>query len=155
MNKRLLLFTGLFFVIDLITKSVIEYSLKLSESIVIFKSFFSLTKVHNTGASFGFLSGNNLLLIIIGIIVLLMIITIQKDFIINIRNILAFSMIYAGILGNILNRIIYGYVIDMFDFKMFGYNYPVFNFADVFIVLGIILLMIAIIKKEDSNESSS
>ena len=79
----------------------------------------------------------------------------QKSFKENIRNIMAFSLLYGGILGNLINRITYGYVIDFFDFLIFNYNYPVFNFADIFIVCGIILLVVAIFKKEDLHGYNS
>ena len=56
---------------------------------------------------------------------------------------------FLGIIGNLLNRLIYGYVIDFLDFKIFNYDFPVFNCADIAIVLGIFLIIIAIWKKED------
>ena len=57
-------------------------------------------------------------------------------------------MIVGGIVGNFFDRLVYGYVIDFLDFNLFGYNYPIFNLADSFIVIGIIILIISNIKKE-------
>ena len=68
---------------------------------------------------------------------------------------MSFSFLYSGILGNLIDRVFRGYVIDFLDFNIFGYDYPVFNFADICIVFGIILMIIAIIKKEDLNENRS
>ena len=51
-------------------------------------------------------------------------------------------MILSGSSGNLIDRIIYGYVIDYLDFNILGYNYPIFNFADMCIVIGIILILI-------------
>ena len=53
------------------------------------------------------------------------------------------------------DRIFFGYVIDFLSFKIINYNFPVFNLADTFIVVGVILLIIAIIKGEDKNGSKS
>ena len=121
----------------------------LDKSIILIPHFFNLTKVYNYGASWSFLSGYNILLIIITIIMLIILYNYQKKFKENIRNTIAFSLLYGGIWGNLLNRLVYGYVIDFLDFKIFGYDFPIFNFADIWIVLGILLLFIAILKKED------
>ncbi len=149
MKKKIFIITVLFLILDIITKLLIDFNMNLSHSITIISSFFYLTKVYNYGASWSVLSGYNILLIIITIIMLIILYFYQKKFRENKRNILAFGLLYGGILGNLLNRIVYGYVIDFLDFKIFNYDFPVFNFADTFIVFGLILLIIAIIKKED------
>ena len=61
---------------------------------------------------------------------------------------LSYGMIIGGIVGNLLDRLIQGSVIDFLDFKIFGYDYPIFNLADSFIVVGIIILFIASIRKD-------
>ena len=124
-----------------------------TKSIII--NFFSITKVYNNGASWNLFAGYRVILIIITLIMLALLIYYQNKFILNKRNILAFGLLYGGIIGNLIDRIIYGYVIDFLDFTIFGYDFPVFNFADIFIVSGIFLLIIAIYKKEDVNEISS
>ena len=52
-----------------------------------------------------------------------------------------YGLLTGGIIGNLLDRIIYGYVIDFLDFNIIGYNYPIFNLADSFIVISIILII--------------
>lgn len=155
MKKANILLTILFLIIDLISKILIDNNLILNSSIKIIDKFFYLTKVYNEGASWNILWGERIILIIVSLVVLVILYNYQKKFIMNKRNILSFSFLYAGIIGNLINRIINGYVIDFLDFKLFNYDYPVFNLADTFIVIGIILLIIAIIKKEDENEVSS
>ena len=155
MKRKISLFTLLFLSIDIISKLIIDNFFNLNETKVIITNFFSLTKVYNTGASWNILAGHRFVLIIITLIILVLLFLYQNKFKENKRNILAFSLLYGGIIGNLLDRLIYGYVIDFLDFNIFGYDYPVFNIADICIVIGIILLIIAILKKEDENGISS
>lgn len=155
MKKKINILTIILLVIDLITKYLIDINFDLMESKVLIPNFFNITKIYNTGASWNILDGYRIILIIITLIVMLILISYQKKIKKNNRNILAFSLLYSGIIGNLIDRIIKGYVIDFLDFKIFGYDYPVFNFADICIVIGTFLLIIAIIKKEDVNEVSS
>ena len=55
---------------------------------------------------------------------------------------IGYGMVIGGALGNFIDRIIYGYVIDYIDINLFGWNYPVFNIADMMIVIGVFLLVI-------------
>lgn len=78
-----------------------------------------------------------------------------NDFKNNNKNIWAFSLLISGLLGNLFDRIIYGYVRDFLDFRFGSYNYPVFNLADTFIFCGVILLILAIIKGEENGSKSN
>ena len=73
----------------------------------------------------------------------------------NKRNSVAFGLLFGGISGNLIDRTLLGYVRDFLDFKIFNYNYPIFNIADCAVVIGVILLIIAIFKGEDKVENNS
>ena len=57
-------------------------------------------------------------------------------------------MLIGGIIGNLIDRIVHGYVIDYLDFKIFNYNFPIFNIADTLIVISIIIIGISLIVGE-------
>ena len=154
MKKKYLIITFIFFMIDLISKQVLSRVLELGKSIKVIKNFFYITLCHNDGAAFSILRDKQILLIIITLIALFFIYKYMNKQDLSKYDSFAFSMIVGGILGNLLDRIIYNYVIDFIDFKIFGYDFPVFNFADCFIVIGVILLMIKSIK-ESINEFRS
>ena len=155
MKKKLIIFSVFFLLIDIIAKYLIDINFNVMETKEIINNFFSITKVYNYGASWNILNGYRIILIIITLIILTILYFYQKQFVVNNRNIIAFSLLYSGIIGNLIDRIFRGYVIDFFDFYIFGYNYPVFNIADICIVFGVFLLIIATIKKEDLNENRS
>src|SRR5699024_8083776 len=100
--------------------------------------------------------GKRLLLIIISIIVILTIFYyIRKNKVVDKLEITSFSLIIGGSLGNLFDRLLRGYVIDFLDFRFFGYNFTIFNLADVFIVVGVFLIIIKTSRKEDKNANSN
>ena len=140
MKKKTYLLALLFFVIDLITKQVIIRIIDLHESIKVIPKFFYLTYVKNTGAAFSILKDQQILIMLITVIALFMINKLLNNEKINKVELISYSMITGGILGNLFDRVVYGYVIDFFDFRFGSYHYPVFNMADSFIVVGAIVL---------------
>ncbi len=155
MKKKIILIMLLIIIIDIIIKLLIDHNLELTKNIPIINNFFTLSKVYNTGASWSILAGQQILLIIITFILLGILWTYQKKFVMHNRNIVTFGLLYGGIIGNLIDRICNGYVIDYLDFQIFSYDFPVFNFADICIVLGVFLLIIAIYKKEDKDANNS
>lgn len=155
MKKEIIKFGSIVFIIDLISKIIIDNIMYLNETKNIIYNFFSCTKVYNTGASFSTMMGYRYLFILVAGIALYFIYKSIDSFKVNKRNILAFSLLLGGILGNLVDRIIYGHVIDFLDFKIFNYNFPVFNIADSAICIGVCLLLIAVIKSEDNYGNKS
>lgn len=121
--------------IDQLVKQIVTNN--VYESISIIDNFFSLTYVKNTGAAFSILEGNRIIFIIGALISLFLIYKfLIKDEKINKTKEITYSLLISGIIGNMIDRIIYGYVIDYFDFTLFGNNMPIFNIADICIVIG-------------------
>ena len=150
MNKKVLFGSIIVFIIDLISKILVNSFLELEKVVNIIPGFFRLEKVYNTGISFSLLQGSQIRIIAISILMLLLLIHMKSSFKENTRNTIAFCLLYGGIIGNLCDRLIYGHVIDFFSFKFGSYHFPVFNLADCCICIGMILLIIAIILKEDS-----
>ncbi len=139
----MIILTILFFVIDLISKIAIINMLDVFDSYIIIKDFFNITYVKNTGAAWSILSGDRFFLIMISLtIILAIIVYIKNHKPVKKIDVIAYSMILGGAIGNLSNRLFLGYVIDFLDFNIFGYDYPIFNLADTFIVVGVILLLI-------------
>lgn len=153
MNKKLLILIGMIvIVIDQASKFLFSYLIKAGSSITIIKKVFYLSYVKNYGVAFNMLNNKRFIIILFSIILLSLIYNYMKSFKNNKRNLLAFGLLYGGIIGNLIDRAFFGYVRDFIDIYIINYNYPVFNIADSAIVIGIILLIIAIFKKEDLSD---
>lgn len=159
-NKEYILYLTiiiLIFVLDYVTKYFVKVNFDLHESITVIKNFFYLTYIHNTGAAFGILSGNKILLILFSFLVIFFIIYQFKSYKDSLLLKISFSSLLGGLLGNLFDRISYGYVVDFLDFRIFKYEFPVFNVSDIFIVLSVILIIFEISRYEggEINENSS
>lgn len=153
MKKKVYVLSLIFFLIDLISKLII---LKIENilPITVIKNFFYLNKVTNEGAAFSSFTGYQIILILIAIVVLIYIHkSVLKDIKTNLGTI-SISLLVGGILGNLFDRIVYNKVIDFLSFNIFGYMFPIFNIADTFICIGVLLLLIDYIRGE-KNETRS
>ena len=156
MEKKKIIIIGIILgVIDQIIKFIVDQKIALSANIKIIKNFFYIAKVYNQGASWSIMQGQRIILIILGILFLFVIFKFMDDFKKgNKLNIISFSLIIGGLLGNLVDRIFRGYVIDYLNFYIFKYDFPVFNFADCLIVVGVIILLIRMLMG-DGNENKS
>lgn len=132
-----------FLVIDIVSKVIVSNFMNVYDSVVIIKDFFYITYVRNTGAAWSIFADNTWIVIILSLIIIgIIIMYIYKRKPKTILEKIGYSLILGGAIGNFIDRIVYGYVIDFFDFYIFGYDYPIFNLADIFIVIGVMLLVI-------------
>jgi len=128
--------------LDQIIKIIINNNIGLGDGFDIIKNFLYITNVHNEGAAWSILNGNVLLLIFISIIALVAILCYIKNTKTNNFSEVLYAILIGGIIGNLLDRILYKYVIDYIGIIIFGYNFPIFNLADICIVLSIIILFL-------------
>lgn len=140
--KKIGIISLIVIIIDRILKVLVTNNFVLNVRNKIIDGFFYITNCHNEGAAFSLFSGNVLFLIFITLIVLFLIYrTINKENV-NKIGIFAYGLLLGGILGNLYDRIFYGYVIDYLDFVIFKFNFAIFNLADAAIVIGAILLIL-------------
>jgi signal peptidase II len=142
----LLIVSPITILIDQLTKVLAESLLSFGIRQTIIDGFFYLTLVYNRGAAWSILSGNRWFLVLVSTVATIGFITYYLKRLNNSKPtlLLALSLIIGGTFGNLIDRALYGQVIDFLDFIIIGYNYPVFNFADTFLVVGMGLLIIAI-----------
>lgn len=129
-------------VLDQVTKVIVEQRFYLGESIPVLP-FFSLTYVRNQGAAWGMFQGAHYFLAGFAVLAMVVLALFWRTFFGNDRRVLPLvGGLFAGILGNFIDRIRLGYVVDFLDFYWGAYHFPCFNIADCAIclsVFGIIL----------------
>lgn len=135
--------------LDQSTKFLATKYLELNNPSPLIKGVFNLTLVHNRGAAFGIFKNQFYLFIFSSIVAVVLIYSILKR---NKRNNLysfSLSLILGGALGNLIDRVFLGYVVDFLDFRI----WPVFNIADSAITIGVVLLGFLIFKPEEKDAS--
>lgn len=145
----LLLGVGLIIVVlDQITKALVMHTMHLHESIPIIAGVFNLTYIRNPGAAFGMFATTNSAFRLIfftgtSIFALALLGTIfYRMHPADVWGQLSVSGIFGGAIGNLLDRLQYGEVVDFLDFYMGGYHWPAFNVADSAISVGVVSLLI-------------
>ena len=143
MNKKIVLIIGgILLLLDQIIKFIV-----INNNFTVIPGFLSLTYTENTGMAFGLNENNVILVILINIVILGIIIKFLKENIdkIDIVVFISLILILTGGFGNLIDRIFRGHVIDFIDVNLF--DFPVFNIADIYIIVGAIILVISIVKQ--------
>lgn len=143
----------IFLIIDQITKILVVNSLVPGENIEIIKNIFSIIYTNNTGAAFSILLGKRIFLIVVAVLIIgVLLYYIKRNKIEKKIDIIALSFVIGGSLGNLIDRIVRGYVIDFISIKIGNYNFPIFNVADILIVIGVFLLLLSS-RRRQSNDN--
>jgi signal peptidase II len=141
-------------VLDRWTKALVLDRFDLNESVSVIDGFFNITYVRNTGVAFGIFSSisspiKSIVLSLFTAFAAVVVITYSYRS--PLRNRLlqvALALILGGALGNLYDRLAYGYVVDFLEFYIGSYHWPAFNVADSAITTGVLLLALEIIRNE-------
>jgi len=149
MNKQAkgIIFFGLIFAFaDQMLKIILSAKLTLHKSFLLINDLLYLNLTHNTGAAFGLFQGSRVLLIAIAIFAVIVVyLMAANEEVLTDGNIFTYALLIGGILGNMVDRIVHGYVIDYISITVGKFSFPVFNFADICITLSIVILILGTI----------
>lgn len=144
---KIIILTILLIIFDQVSKLFITNYFEVGDSLTIINNFLKFLYIKNTGAAFGLFMDNIFILIIItNILLVYLIIELKK----NINNkifVISLSLIISGALGNLIDRIFRGYVVDFISFTLFNKEMAIFNIADIFITIGVTILLVRIFKE--------
>lgn len=133
--------------VDLILKFIVSSKLVENDIIKVIPNFFSIYYLKNTGAAFSILQDSTPFLVVLSALILLVLNNyIDKEKDLNKISEISLGMVIGGIFGNMIDRIINHSVTDFISFRIFNYNFPVFNIADIGITVGVFLLLISVLK---------
>jgi signal peptidase II len=155
-RKKIFLIFLTILIVDQFTKLLILKIIPENQSIAIIKNIFHLTLIRNTGAAFGIFKDSHFFLISISIVAIILIFINLKSPLLLYKNSIDFKiklssiLILSGAIGNLIDRLRYGYVIDFLDFRV----WPVFNVADSSITIGAILLGYSLLKSKKDVSSN-
>jgi len=144
---KLAIIAGSVIILDQITKAIILYSMPLYHSISIIPGFFSISHIHNPGGAFGFMANyspvlRSIVFLFFSSLAICLIFYLYKK---TPReySLLAtgFALIFGGAIGNLIDRIRFGKVVDFLDFYIGSIHWPAFNVADSAISIGMVIFI--------------
>lgn len=147
-GRRAIVLIVLVLILDRLTKIAAERMLSLHDSVPVIRGIFHLSLVHNTGAAFGLFRNFVFLLVLVSVLVLFLVwrSLVKAHRLSHLSSYrLPLSLIFAGAVGNLIDRVFFGFVIDFLDFRV----WPVFNIADSAITMGAILLGVSLLRDPD------
>ena len=138
---KLMLVSTVIVVIDQITKAVTRNTMLLGESKPVIQNFFHFTYVTNDGMAFGLnFPGGMYLFTLVSLLMTVFLVWYfwqEKDSDLTLR--LSLALILAGAIGNLIDRMLFGTVVDFFDFMIGSYHWYIFNVADASVTIGMVL----------------
>lgn len=136
--------------LDQFIKWIVESNMNLHDSFIVVSDFLRITYLQNYGAAFSILSGQKIILIVVTLLIIsFLIIFVIKKQIKDLFYLISITMITSGGIGNLIDRIFRGYVVDYFDVTFWPFNdFAIFNFADCLVVVGTIMFVIKFIVNE-------
>lgn len=140
---------------DQLTKAIITGQFAVSESVDVIKNVFTITYIQNRGIAWGMLEGKKFLFIIITVLILGLCFYIYQNIASNPKYKLfriCMLILISGAIGNMIDRIKLGYVIDFFSFDLI--NFPVFNVADIYVVCSMFVIFFIILFKFNDEDLS-
>ncbi len=147
--------------VDQWTKHAIQQRLVLYQKVEVIHGFFNLVHVRNTGGAFGIFGGEkgglgSLLFVVVSLVtigsILFLFIRLKED---EERLSLSLSLVLSGAIGNLIDRLRYGEVVDFLDFYLFSFHWPAFNIADSAICLGIGLMALQLLFRDKKKLKKS
>ena len=130
-------------ILDQVTKGVVVRNISYNCEVEVIKNFFYLTNVRNRGAAWGILQNYRVFFISITVIVIVVMLCVMFSVKRKYTG-FACAFIIGGAIGNFIDRVFMGYVIDFLDFYIGSYHFPTFNIADIFITVGAFLLIVEV-----------
>ena len=149
-RKKLLVFSLLIMLLDQITKYIVLNTIAYRESFILVPNILKITLEKNTGAAFSPFSNSTLFLTFISFVVsTLLIIIIWKITPKSIFNSIALPFLLGGTLGNGIDRLLKGFVLDIFE--LIPFNFPIFNVADIAINIAVLFMILGFIKTKNHS----
>lgn len=140
---RYYLFVFIVIILDQVSKLIVINKMEVHESIPIIDSFFYITSHRNRGAAWGILQDQMIFFYVITLIVVIILVYYLQQYGKKHGSLaLGLSLILGGALGNFIDRFFRKEVVDFLDFKLFTYDYPIFNIADSALVIGVAIVII-------------
>ena len=151
----MLVVAGVITIIDQLTKYLIAVNIAEKTAIPVIRNFFYIVHTTNSGIAWGLLEGQTTLLILITLVAFVLFGYIAKDVDFKHKKFLSFgiALMIGGAVGNFIDRVISGEVVDFLDFYFFGESFPVFNVADIALTIGMTCFAIDVLFFESKRES--
>ncbi len=136
--------------LDQITKQFIVKTMDIGQHYTVINNFFLISSHRNTGGAWGILTGQMTIFYFITLVAFVLFYYLIKEVDFNLKKLYSFAVILliAGAIGNFIDRLLFQEVVDFLDFYIFGYDFPIFNVADICLVIGMVLFTYDIIMED-------